>query len=192
MPGFRYIVFDLDGTLVDSLPGIAWSIDSAFAECGLPTPPCNVGQLIGPPIRQILARIAGTTNAAFLDRLEQAFRRNYDSEGWRKTQCFTGVQDLLHQLVTRGAELFLVTNKPAQVTGKILHQLNLSGFFQEVACRGTESSKAVVLASLLKRRGLDPQAGLMVGDTSEDSAAASAAGMACRIVSPSTKEELTI
>ena len=51
MAGSQYCIFDLDGT-VDSLPGIASSIDSAFADCGLRTPACNVGQLIGPPIRQ--------------------------------------------------------------------------------------------------------------------------------------------
>ena len=91
---------------------------------------------------------------------------------------------MLRHLLARGADLFLVTNKPAPVTGKILGELQLAGFFQEIACRGQESSKAVVLAGLLERRGLDPRAGLMVGDTQEDSAAAGAAGMACRIVSP--------
>jgi phosphoglycolate phosphatase len=192
MEGFRYFVFDLDGTLVDSLPGIAWSVESAFAECGLTSPNCDLQRFIGPPIRKILAAISGISDAYSLDRLEQAFRRSYDSEGWRKTRCFTGVPDLLRHLMARGADLFLVTNKPAPVTGKILGELQLAGFFQEIACRGQESSKAVVLAGLLERRGLDPQAGLMVGDTQEDSAAAGATGMACRIVSPQTEGTFTI
>jgi len=192
MAGFQYCIFDLDGTLVDSLPGIAWSIDSAFAECGLSTPACNVGQLIGPPIRQILAHIAGTSNTAFLDRLEHSFRRSYDSEGWRKTTCFNGVIDLLRELQAAGVEVFLVTNKPAHVTRRILDELNLTGFFRDVACRGSQSSKAEVLAALLARWGLDPRTGLMVGDTQEDSAAADASGMACRIVNPTQCEVFTI
>jgi phosphoglycolate phosphatase len=106
--------------------------------------------------------------------------------------CFKDVPDLLAQLVASGADLFLVTNKPEHVTSKILRELNLAGFFREVACRGSEGSKAEVLAGLLDRRGLDPRAGLMVGDTQEDSAAATAAGMACRIVNPTHSEEFTI
>lgn len=192
MQDFRYFVFDLDGTLVDSLPGIAWAIDSAFAECGLPVPSCDLKRLIGPPIRKILAAISGTANTSRLDRLEQSFRRIYDSEGWRKTTCFNGVPELLRELLSKGAQLFVVTNKPAQATRKILHELNLAELFQEVACRGKEGSKAEVLGALLQRRGLDPRSGLMVGDTQEDSLAATASGMACRIVSPNHSEAFVI
>jgi phosphoglycolate phosphatase-like HAD superfamily hydrolase len=61
-----------------------------------------------------------------------------------------------------------------------------------VACRGSERSKAEVVAALLSRWDLDPRAGLMVGDTQEDSAAANASGMACRIVNPNQCEVFTI
>jgi phosphoglycolate phosphatase len=192
MQDFNYFIFDLDGTLVDSLPGIAWSIDCAFTDCRLPRPSCDVGKYIGPPIRNILAAISGISDIDDLNRLEHAFRCSYDSEGWRKTTCFKGVPDLLEQLRVSGAELFVVTNKPAHVTAKILGELNLADFFEEVACRGSHGSKAEVLSGLLKRRRLVPEAGLMVGDTQEDSHAAAAAGMQCRIVSPNHSEVFTI
>ena len=96
MAGSQYCIFDLNGTVVDSLPHTA-SIDSAFADCGIRTPACNVGQFIAPPIRQILARVAGASNAAFLDRLEHPFHRSYDSEGWRKTTCFERIAQHLTQ-----------------------------------------------------------------------------------------------
>jgi phosphoglycolate phosphatase len=192
MLNFSYFIFDLDGTLVDSLPGIAWSIDCAFTDCSLPRPSCDLGKYLGPPIRNILAAISGISDPDKLNRLEYAFRRSYDSEGWRKTRCFKGVPDLLEQLQMNGAELYLVTNKPPHVTARILGELNLADFFEEVACRGSHGSKADVLAALLERRHLAPDDGLMVGDTQEDSAAAAAAGMPCRIVNPNHSEVLTI
>jgi phosphoglycolate phosphatase len=192
MTPFRHILFDLDGTLIDSLPGISWSIDAAFAQCGLPHTSRNLQQFLGPPIRTMLSAISGISDAATLDPLEQAFRHSYDSEGWRKSTCRTGVPELLRDLAAAGVELFIVTNKPAPATHKILRELALDSFFQEVVCRGNHSSKAQLLTGLLERRALDPAACLMVGDTREDSDAAAAAGVACKIVSPNFSEEVTL
>src|SRR5580692_11047650 len=171
MQAFRYFIFDLDGTLVDSLPGISWSIDAAFAGCGLPRR-SDLQCYIGPPVRTILATLCQTSDDAALDQLEQSFRRSYDSPGWRMTACRQGVRDLLSDLQVSGAQLFIVTNKPEPATHKILGELGLSAFFQEVACREAQNSKAEVLAALLERRRLDRAACLMVGDTQEDSHAA--------------------
>jgi phosphoglycolate phosphatase len=50
----RHVIFDLDGTLIDSLPGIAWSVDVALRSCGLPPAERDLGPFIGPPVRDIL------------------------------------------------------------------------------------------------------------------------------------------
>ena len=192
MQAFRYFIFDLDGTLVDSLPGIAWSIDAAFAGCGLPRPSGDLQHHIGPPVRTILAALCETSDDAALNQLEQSFRHSYDSQGWRMTACRQGVRELLSDLQARGAQLFIVTNKPEPATHKILGELGLFAFFQEVACRETQNSKAEVLSALLERRRLDRAACLMVGDTQEDSNAAAAAGIACKIVSNDFTQGITI
>jgi phosphoglycolate phosphatase len=90
MPSFRHAIFDLDGTLIDSLPGIAWSVGEALALCGLRPLTADLKPLIGPPIRSILAAVTGLGDAPSLDRLERAFRASYDAEGWRKTTCYRG------------------------------------------------------------------------------------------------------
>src|ERR1700753_2531652 len=91
------IFFDLDGTLLDSLPGIAFSIEQAFATCGLPMQALDLGAAIGPPIRTILALAASEATDSDLNLLERAFRRSYDSEGWKKTLLFPGSSSTLHE-----------------------------------------------------------------------------------------------
>lgn len=178
-------IFDLDGTLVDSLPGIAFSVNAALAACGLPPADGDLGTLLGPPIRDILTQVSGTPDVRVLDRLEANFRASYDVEGWQLTACLPGVADLLWRLVTGGNDLWMVTNKPPLPTARILGQLNLAGFFREVACRTSASaSKAEVLIDLIERNGLPRDTCLMVGDTAEDARAAEAAGIACAIVGP--------
>jgi phosphoglycolate phosphatase len=180
-----HVIFDLDGTLVDSLPGIAFSVDAALRTCGMPPSRRDLAPLIGPPIRNILAAVSGVTDPATLDRLETSFRQSYDSEGWRRTLCLPGVPNMLWNLMTAGIALWVATNKPALPTARILRELNLTGFFREVACRDSRrppfASKAELLVELLTRRGMQPSECLMVGDTAEDWYAAEAAGIECVI-----------
>jgi phosphoglycolate phosphatase len=186
MNRMRHAIFDLDGTLVDSLPGIAWSIEEALAACGLPPMAVELRPLIGPPIRSILSAVSGLSGGSSLDRLEQAFRSSYDSDGWRRTVCYAGAQDLLWNLFTSDISLWMVTNKPAAATQKILRHLQLDGFFDEVVCRDSRQpaygSKAEALTDLMVRHGLSRRECVLIGDTPEDSRAAAAAGMECVIV----------
>jgi phosphoglycolate phosphatase len=187
MLAFRHIIFDLDGTLIDSLPGIEWSAREALAACGAGPLLCDLRPLLGPPIRMILAQATGIAAPHRLDAMERAFRNSYDTDGWRQTVCFPGVLETLEQLSADGASLWVATNKNRLATGKILSQLGIRRFFREVACRDSRtpvfSTKAEMLIDLIGRRGLAPSECLMVGDTREDRAAAEAAGIPCEILS---------
>jgi phosphoglycolate phosphatase len=182
----RHAIFDLDGTLVDSLPGIEWSIEVALSSCHLPPLCSDLRPLIGPPIRSILSAVSGVREPERLDEIEHAFRRSYDGGGWRKTRYQEGAVELLELLSASGIDLFVVTNKPAGATHRILRELKLARFFQEAVCRDSRTppfgSKAEVLRDLLQRRGLDLSTSLMVGDTAEDFDAATSAGVDCVIV----------
>ena len=186
MNSTRHIIFGLDGTLVDSLPGIEWSVREALALCGLPPLSMSLKPLIGSPIRSVLAELPGVSGPEALDRLEQGFRLSYESEGWRKTDCYPGVRDVLWRLLTGGDGLYVVTNKPFKPASRILRELKLDGFFREIVCRDSRippyASKTEALSELLLRHGLAPDGCLLVGDTREDASAAQAAGMHSAIV----------
>jgi phosphoglycolate phosphatase len=186
MAAIRHAIFDLDGTLIDSLPGIGWSIEAALSACGMASRPFDIKPLIGPPIRAILAAVSGLGDAPALDRLERAFRSSYDSGGWRKTVLQPGAGEILASLRSRGAALWLVTNKPRLAAGMILRELALETFFREIVCRDSRTppfaSKAETLLHLLDRRHLEPRQCLMIGDTLEDAQAASRAGLRCALV----------
>jgi phosphoglycolate phosphatase len=175
----RNIFFDLDGTLVDSLPGIEYALNSAlgqqfFVSTG------SLHALIGPPIRSILGTITGATHEQ-LDKLEAAFRAAYDTVGWRRTAPQEGAGRALETLRLAGLRLFLVTNKPLQATQKILRLLGFDRHFDAVMASNSVvpnfTSKSEMLRCLLDRYALSPAGCLMVGDTEEDVRAAALSGM---------------
>jgi phosphoglycolate phosphatase len=183
---FEHVIFDFDGTLVDSAPGITRSINAALESCGMAPAQSDLARLIGPPLRTILATVSAVTEPDALDRLERSFRSHYDSGGWRRTVCQPGVPKMLRHLLNSGTTLWMVTNKPSLATGKILGELQLAGLFREVACRDSRTPpfrcKAEMLIDLLQRNRLDRAQSLMVGDTAEDWQAAETAGITCVVV----------
>jgi len=179
--GIENFIFDLDGTLVDSLPGIEDSVRFAVAR---PIPPLR--PLIGPPIRSILRSLEPGATEGDLDRLTESFRGAYDSTGWRNTILQPGAAEVLAELHDQGRRAFLATNKPAAVTTKILGMLEIGQYFAGVFTRDSRTpglaSKTEMLQALLDYHSLDPASCMMVGDTVEDYLSAAEAGMDAVIV----------
>lgn len=185
MSGITDVIFDLDGTLVDSLPGVTWSVKFALAVCGVDLRCPDLKLLMGPPIREIMAAASGVTDPELLDRLEAAFRASYDEQGWRMAILYDGTAEMISELQACDLRLWMATNKNRKPAEKMLRQFGLSSF-EEVVCRDSRvppfGSKGEMLRDLLVRHELSATECLMVGDTQEDWRAAVDAGIACVLV----------
>ena len=174
----KNFIFDLDGTLVDSLPGIAAALAEAFQSIGRTLPESNLRAAIGPPISVIARRVDPSLTESQGRAIEQAYRPLYDDHCWSLTTLFPGVAAALHTLHRRGHALFLLTNKPRIPTARILEHLGLSQLFSDLYTRDRVTppfaSKTLMLEALLAHHVLDSAASLLVGDTAEDAEAAHA------------------
>ncbi|MBI4989039.1 MAG: HAD hydrolase-like protein [Rhodocyclales bacterium] len=178
------ILFDLDGTLIDSSPGILATFERVLAAHGLRAAVPLEASLIGPPLAVTLRRIAGLGDIgdeALLGRLVEAFKRDYDTAGCLSTCAFDGVAEGLAQLADGGARLFIVTNKRMVPTRRILEALGLAHRFAGIHTRDeTEPmapSKSAVTQRVIDLYGIDRGRAFFVGDSDEDAAAARENGL---------------
>ena len=175
------VIFDLDGTLVDSLPGIEYAIDCALRERNYPLRSRDVRALIGPPIRYTLQTISEETAPEALDGLESAFRRAYDTDGWKRTVLQPEASETLGWLVANGRSLFIVTNKPQPATRRIIEHFGLIDFFSTILSPDSKvpkyRSKAEMIRHLMLSGSVNADDSLFVGDTREDFEAATAVGI---------------
>lgn len=176
----RDIFFDLDGTLVDSFPGIEFSARTALAEI---RPTCCAPDFrshIGPPIREIFRRALGEESTEVLDALNAAFRRCYDGGAWMRTVAYPGVAETLTVLRRAGYRCHVLTNKPLLPTRRILQHLDLTPMFDEIIApeSRTPCFRSKVEAALFMRShlGLTTGQGVVVGDSEDDHAAAETCG----------------
>ena len=179
---FRNFIFDLDGTLVDSLPGIEASIQHALDRClpGRAMP--SIREQVGPPIAVMLARIYPELQPAELDELVRAFREHYNAEGCRGSVLYPGVTETLHELHGRGASMFVLTNKPSVPTRMILDRAGILSLFLDVvspdAVTPSFATKPAAAQHLAAQRALRSDETVVIGDGIDDAAAAACCSFA--------------
>jgi phosphoglycolate phosphatase len=178
MSPIKTIIFDLDGTLIDSSKSILAGFASAFHEEGItPTRPLSP-EIIGPPLKQTLAILAGDTDPALIDRLADRFKHHYDGEGYKETTVFEGIDEMLSTLQKRAIPLAIATNKRLLPTRKIIRHLGWEHYFLELFALDSwtppAANKAAMIGRALGALGLEHQHTLYVGDRREDGEAAGA------------------
>jgi phosphoglycolate phosphatase len=116
-------IFDLDGTLINSLPGIAQSLNCSLEQYQFPTHSVeDIMQFIGSGSRTLCERAAASPNEATLNLLESAFMSNYQ-ELWKSgTDIYPGITDLLENL-SKSHELSVLSNKPHLFTTEIIESI---------------------------------------------------------------------
>lgn len=178
---YTSIIFDLDGTLIDSSPSILKCFRIILENAGIEHLVPLDSSIIGPPLRQTLMNISGLSQGDQLERLAVDFQRMYDTEGFKETNVYSGVNEMLFQLDSCGIPMTIATNKRLAPTLKILSHLGWEHYFTEVGAldmiNPSFPSKAALLGYLLEKSGKNPEAVLYIGDKHDDAAAAEANGM---------------
>jgi phosphoglycolate phosphatase len=181
----RAVLFDLDGTLLDSAPDLAAAANAMLAELGLPArDPAAIATYIGRGIPKLVERsLTGSLDAAadpaLLVRALPIYEHHYAAESGRRSVPFPGVVEGLRALHRAGLPLACITNKAERFTVDLLERTGLGGFFGVVVCGDTVAKKKPdpepVLAACAQL-GIRPHEALMIGDSENDVQAARAAG----------------
>jgi phosphoglycolate phosphatase len=179
------IVFDLDGTLVDTAPDLIDTLNVIFAREGLPPVPYDTARnLIGGGARAMIARgieAEGRALAASdLDRLFDEFIVHYTDHIADRSQAFPGVLDAIDTLAAQGCRIAICTNKLERLSVLLLEKLKLTARFAAICGQdtfGIQKPDPEVFRRTVLAAGGDPRDAVMIGDSATDIRTARAASV---------------
>ncbi|HEU0181045.1 HAD hydrolase-like protein [Agromyces mariniharenae] len=176
------VLFDLDGTIVDSAADITASLAHMFSSLGLDVPSDDVlRSYVGPPLLDSLRLTAGFDDAEAWEALN-VYRDHY-GEHFLRSPVFPGVAGLLERLHAAGIPIALATSKPESMARQVLDHAGLSQYFTEITGASDDeelSTKADVVREALRRlqaKGIDTSNAVMIGDRGYDTLGAAANGV---------------
>nr|WP_317398882.1 HAD hydrolase-like protein [uncultured Gemmiger sp.] len=169
MPAYNAVLFDVDGTLLHSRPGIIDTFSYAFRAMGLDPSQMDLGRYLGPPLRQSFAE--HFSDEKDVERAVEFYRTRYAQQGMHMCAPFPGVVDMLKTLREAGIFLATATSKPTAVVTPILEEQGIAGFFNHIGGASMDKSvdtKTAVIRSVLADPRLRDKKILMVGDRKDD------------------------
>ena len=180
---YRYVFFDLDGTLTQSEFGIVEAASRALAHFGIETPNRDLlKRFIGPPLYVSFHEFYGLSDEDSFEAI-RVYREYYESEGVYLAPLFAGVKDTLQALRDAGCRMMIVTSKPQNMAEVVAEHEGVRGFFEGIvgpSLEGRDPNKAVFIRTAREQLGLtDEDRGeiLMVGDRFYDIKAAVQVGI---------------
>ncbi len=183
---YKFLLFDLDGTISDSGPGITKSVQYGLEKIGIIEPDLNkLRAFIGPPLRDSFKNFYNLTD----EKTEEAvkyYRERYAPTGIFETEIYNGIPELLRDLKEKGFVLCLASSKPKVFVERILKHFDIFDYFDVVMgsnLDGSLENKEDIIAECLKEFSHDERFNLsdclMIGDRKFDIEAAHKCGIKC-------------
>lgn len=178
---YKYILFDLDGTLTDSKEGIINCFIYALKACGIEEKADNLKRVLGPPLSVSFSEFYNMDSQQVEYAIDR-YRERFSTIGIFENGAYDGIQNMLQYLLDKGYILAVATSKPQEYTNRILEKYELERYFTVVVGSGmdgkTLNTKAKVIEKVLEELSIDNKDdAIMVGDRSHDILGAKACGI---------------
>ena len=180
----RVLMFDFDGTLFDTGPGVMNCVRYALEKLGVQEGDTRrLRKFIGPPLFDMFQELYGFDDATAQEAV-RLYRERYQPTGIWECEPYPGIPELLGNLKSAGVALAVATGKPTPSAMRILERYGLDPMFNFVCGSefdGTRSQKSEVVAAVLAHFGISdsPEQALMIGDRKYDVFGAAACGVPC-------------
>lgn len=183
MQQYQTILFDLDGTLTDSAPGILNSVRHACRKLQLDlADEATLRRFLGPPLPSSFRDYLHLDEEATA-RAVEAFREYYPDKGIFENEVYPGIPELLRDLKAAGKTVVMATSKPEAFAKRIMEHFSLDQYFDAICGASMDESRAdkgEVIAYALRTAGItDLQSVVMVGDREHDVKGAARNGLPC-------------
>ena len=177
----KHILFDLDGTIVRSDPGITRGVQKSLEQFGIYEEPENLKKFVGPPLVESYTKLYGLSLLQYEKALE-IFLEYYRSTGIFECELYEGIEEMLKVLSVE-YRLYIATSKPEKEARRVIEHFGLDKYFTFVGGSDGDfntkrSTKAAVIEYVLKSNNIeDKTAAIMVGDKVHDIVGANTVGL---------------
>ncbi len=177
---YKLVIFDWDGTLMDSADKIINCMQIAAKHCDMPVPSADaVSHIIGISLKPAIKQLFGIDDDALAERLVLAYKEAFVSHDATPCPLFNGVQELLSALKAKGATLAVATGKARRGLDRAWSQTETGHFFSASRCADDAQSKPSpdMLLQILDELKISAHDAVMIGDTTYDMQMAKSIGM---------------